>query len=572
MTVLSELVAKQGKQKAWKVVYSYLVFLYASVMVDKKDEEFLFGELVEQLSLARSFMHTNKQGVNVPMYQPSHLPFNALDALHQGLKDSLQMVRGLKGGNEGVSVLNMLNCPQKSNFLQSRSFTLRYFAALSALLGGVRFFIVDLRRYCLPAKKATADDDDVDESAAASSGGGGFCEAVCSQTPVCQPSCTSGSAGPAPATDGVKVSDAEHAMAALMALQQYKPDDWEGWENSLFFEGAVANEANANAHLALFEAAVIIRDLQQRKLPFHEHHLVIASGRDPKLLIRPPNLEAAPRSRVAAAGVTPDEFRFQRLTAFEFFGRVSIGAAAAAPVPLAHTCHPSAIASQQDLELLVRSVHTRACQLRQVLRLSTAPLTKDLCRRVLHALFFPLMLANLATPAVPDPSQEVQRLWSLGDDNRRFAGGSAHAASSATASASKAHFVLAEDGGDSSAIALSEAVFRRAIDFQLWSEPSRLDALRRAAERTQRGRMFGGLDLAHVDFSLDAKNDQHADLIVRRARRGDVGVRRILDRFLFSRGVVDRAVALDPQVDARLLRGSHISRRLLFLFGADFLE
>jgi hypothetical protein len=538
-----------GKRKGWLCLYAYLVYLY-DVGVRKEDEDVLpFGDLVVKLSQAPSLMTATKQH----MYQPKQAPFDAFDALHRYLREKLPVPEDATNAN--VSVLCVLNCPQKSGFLQEISYTVRYLACLRVLLGGVRFNIVDLRRYCIPSE-STDDGDNT------------FCKKICQQ--VCAIVCAgqAGAAAPVAATSTPSLT-CEAAFAMLIELKNARADA-DGFEELGIFTNAVAQSSLAEKRLEQFESIVIKRDFAQRQLRLHRYNLVLACGAAPKDMILPRNLELPPQK--TRAGDSPDEQRFQRLSRMCDFGAVDMShldPSSTDDVHLGHACHPVASAGQQDVSLLSRLLLAHAQQLHSMLELSTPAPTLQRCRHLLQLLYFPLMMAHKHGPNEESAAAEVQRLWADADGFAKLVGSDAHTATNAAASDSQMRFVQRDDGGDETTVALAHAVLRRAIRFELWSAPSRIDLLRRALDVSDEERPFEGLDLTQLDFPLDIKNDQQADLWIRRARRGDVGARRILRTLLHSREVHDRAAR---QANGSPLHEEDIKKSLLVLFGADFLN
>jgi hypothetical protein len=558
-----------SKTATWKILYATLVFLYGiGVTTKEQQEEVPFFPVVQKVSLARSLYHetTTESGdkTMAPMYQPEQEPFNVRDLL------DAKLVASLGAGDEtnaGIKILNVLNCPQKSSFLQGCSYTLRWYAALSHLLCGVQFFIVDLRRYCLPAEKKE------DEEQQSSGSGGAFCHAICNT--LCKKVCdgdddhdasVGGGAGPV----GERLAAAT-ALAILKALQAGDVNDRANFENLPFFVLATSEKHLANERLQEYEARVIKTDVAQRcwHWQMSDYAAVNACGKFPKQFVTPADLVPAP---VTAHG-DADEQRRTLLASHATFGRVDlrhIFPSSVGPLTLNHTCHPCAPASQQDLDLLTYLLWAHVQQFHDLLRVTTALPTEADCATVLQKLYFPLMLANRCMPAIQDPKAEVLRLWGQRFSRERFGGGSAHAASTrARTSSSHMHFALPPAPGVEfdATNKLKQHVGGRAVDFELWMAPSRLDVLRRALEPKSDRTVFEALDLANLDISLESKNDQDADLRARRAVRGDAAQRRVLHAFLYSRYLYDRATGQDLHSDVRV---SDLLSEVLTLFGADF--
>jgi hypothetical protein len=515
-----------GQRKGWLCLYSYLVHLYA-VGVRKEDENDLpFGDFVVKLSNAPSLMTAEKQ----PVYEPEQAPFDAFDALDGDLRGELPEPEDVTNAN--VSVLCVQSCPHKSSSLRAISQHVRFLACLRVLLHGVHFNVVDLRRVCIP--EAAHNDNS-------------FCKRI-----ACA-SLRAGQAGAgAVATTSTPSLSREAAVAMLIELKNARADA-DGFEELGIFTNAVAESSQAHGRLEQYESRVIKRDFAQRQLQLDHYDLVLVCG--PEDMILPHNFIPAQRAYDSA------ELRFSRMCDFGTVNMSHLDPSSTDAVHLAHTCNLCAAAGQQDVSLLSRLLLAHAHHLHSLMRLSTPAPTLQSCRHLLRLLYFPLMMAHKPNEALA--AAEVQRLWA---DRAKFAGSNAHAASKA-ASVSPMHFVL--PGGDETTAALAHAVLRRAIRFELWSAPSRIDLLRRALDVSDEERPFEGLDLTQLDFPLDIKNDQQADLWIRRARRGDVGARRILRTLLHSREVHDRAAR---QANGSPLHEEDIKKSLLVLFGADFLN
>jgi hypothetical protein len=457
------------------------------------------------------------------MYVPPSDPFEVTSVLHKTLKDRLAQQPVTSAASvqpRRQRVLLLLNCPVDSDFKQSISWTIRILAVVQTLLDpSIKLDIIDARRVCVRAAALR------ETSQALGSPPAGPCEAICQST--CNSSCgvpaSAAGAGQLPNNSPLTNDDIDLLVGG----------DEEAKEEALRKLDKVAaklSKADARSMLAAHERACVDADLRTREIDLTQYDAVFAMGADATSIATPVGFAAKHAAKPVFLGCC---------NLAHVFG---VAADGSNPVmPLAHARHPAALVDETP-ERLVHGVLELAGAVRLLLghnQVAETSALRNQTRSLLQSLYLPLQMAHIAA----DADLELRRVWHA---SLRFGG---KTAADAMSESNVPPRVLAGDPAERRVAAVATQV-ARAVEQVLWSERSSETLLATVAKGEHR--TFGGVvwrNAVRVRFGPGmGVNRQHADLLVKHARREGVAPRKLLHKLVFSKAVLHHKLKVRCQV------------------------